>query len=196
LTGLFCPPLKQIDGEEPRAAGDEDASIVGHVRTHYFLWRFRLSFVEPAGSAGSIRVPRYGNEGHVLLAAALVHQEVIISATSSAWIFAAGGGAGVINRAAAFFGVEELADAAEVFVALAAHDGFVAVGFARVALGRGFDRHLEVLGEALHVALIERDDRIRAAVARAVQTIVLGHLASVWSIYNTRHHTGGRGLSP
>jgi hypothetical protein len=127
----------------------------------------------------SIRVAGDGDEGHVLLAAALVHEEVIISAAAGAWIFAAGGGAGVINRAAAFFGVEELADAAEVFVALAAHDRFVAVGFARVSLGRGFYRHLEVLGEALHVALIERDDRIRAAVARAVQTIVLGHLASV-----------------
>jgi hypothetical protein len=127
----------------------------------------------------SIRVTGDGDEGHVLLAAALVHQEVIISATSGAGIFAAGGGAGMINGAAAFFGVEELADAAEVFVALAAHDGFVAVSFARVAFGCGFNRHLEVLGEALHVTPVERDDRIRAAVARAVQTIVLGHLASV-----------------
>ena len=93
----------------------------------------------------SILMTGHGDEGAVLLAAALVHEEVVVSAAAAARIFAAGGGAGVIDRAAPFFGVEELADTAVVLVALAAHDVFVAVGFARVALLRGFERQLEVL---------------------------------------------------
>ena len=73
-----------------------------------------------------------GDEGCVVLGAALVHQKIIVAAADfRARIIAAGGGAGLVDRAAAFLGVEELADAAKVFVALTAHQVFVAVAFAR-----------------------------------------------------------------
>ena len=124
----------------------------------------------------SILVIGDGDERIVVLAAALVHQKIIVAAAAVAGIFAAGGGARMVDRAAPLFRVEELADAAVVFIALAAHQIFMAVAFAREALLRRVERQLEILGEAFDVALVERDDRIRAAVARALQTIIVSHL--------------------
>ena len=71
---------------------------------------------------------------------------------------------------------EELADATIVFIALAAHQILVTVTLAREALFRGLVFQAEMLGEAFDVALVEGDDRIRAAVSRAVRAIVLSHL--------------------
>ena len=117
-----------------------------------------------------------GDPGRIVLAAALVHQEIIIAATCVlAWIVAAGGGARVIDRALAFFGIEELADAAEVFVALAAHQILVAVALAGEALLRRREAQLMIFGEALDIAFGQRDDRVRAAIAGTVQAIVQGH---------------------
>ena len=126
----------------------------------------------------SILVAGHGDERFVFLAAAFVHQKIIIPATAGAGIIAAGGRARVIDSAAAFFGVEELADAAEVFVSLAAHEVFITVAFARELGLRRFNRHLEVPRQAIDVALVQRNHRIRAAIAGAVQAVILGHLVS------------------
>jgi hypothetical protein len=96
----------------------------------------------------------------VVLAAALVHQKIIVAAAAVAGIFAAGVRAGLVDRAAPLLRIEELADAPIMFVALAAHQIFVAVAFARETLLRRVERQLEILGEAFDVALVERDDRI------------------------------------
>jgi len=114
----------------------------------------------PAQTPASILVIGNSDERVVVLAAALVHQEIIIAAAAVARIFAAGARASVIDRAAALFRIEELADAPVMLVALAAHQIFVAVTFARVALLRRIERDLEIFREAFHVALIERDHRI------------------------------------
>lgn len=115
-------------------------------------------------------------ERFVVLAAALVHQEIIISAAAVAGVIAARGGTRLIDRAAAFLGVEELADAAVDFIALAAHQVFVAVAFAREAPFRRVVFQREMLGEAFDVALIQRDNRIRTAISRTVEAIVVSHL--------------------
>ncbi len=112
------------------------------------------------GRVHSILVIGNGDERVVVLAAALVHQKVVVAAAAVAGIFAAGPRAAVINRAAAFLRVEELADAAVMLIALSAHQIFVAVAFARVALLRRIERDVEIFREALDVALVERDDRI------------------------------------
>ena len=117
-----------------------------------------------------------GDERIVVLAAPLMHQKIIVAAAAVAGIFAAGVRARFVDRAAPLLRIEELADTAVMFVALATHQIFVAVAFARETLLRRVERKLEILGEAFDVALVERDDRIRAAVARAFQTIIVSHL--------------------
>ena len=127
--------------------------------------------------ASSIAVIGDGDERVVVLRAPLVHQKVVVTAAAViAWIVAAGGGTRLVNRATPILGVEELADASEVFIAFPAHQKLVAVAFSRKALLRGRERQLEMLGEAFDVALRQRNDRVRAAVPGTIQTIIVSHL--------------------
>ncbi len=78
----------------------------------------------------------------------------------------------MINRAAAFLGVEELADLAVNLVLLAAHDALVAVGLLEIfLLGLG-ERHVKMPGDAFGVAILHLNDGVGAAVARAFHAIV------------------------
>jgi hypothetical protein len=113
-----------------------------------------------AHAAISIFVIGDRDELVVVLAAPLVHQEIVIAAAAVAGIIPARERARMIDRATPELGIEELADAAVMFVALAAHQILVAVAFAREApLGR-LVFQIEVPGEALDVALVERDHGI------------------------------------
>ena len=130
----------------------------------------------PAELSGSVLMIGDGDERRVVLRLALVHQKIIIAAAALfTGIVAAGGGAGFIDRAAPRLGVKKLADAAEVFVGLAPHQKFVAVANAGEALFRGREAELVVLGEALDVTLVERDDGVRAAIAGAIEAVVMRH---------------------
>ena len=55
----------------------------------------------------------------------------------------------MINRAAAFLGVKELADLAVDFILLAPHDTLVAVGGLEELLLRRLERQVEMLGDPL-----------------------------------------------
>lgn len=114
----------------------------------------------PAQTPVSILMIGDGDERVVVLAAPLMHQKIIVAAAAVSRIFTAGARASMIDRAAALFRIEELADAPVMLVALAAHQIFVAVTLARVALLRRIERDLEIFREAFDVALIERDHRI------------------------------------
>ena len=70
----------------------------------------------------SILMVRHGYPRWIVLGAALVHEEIVVTAADLlAGVIAAGGGSGFVDGAAAFFGVKKLADAAEVFVGFATH---------------------------------------------------------------------------
>lgn len=101
------------------------------------------------------------DEAWVVLNSAFVHQEIIVAAAGVfAWVLAAGFWPRMINRAAALFCIKELTNAAEVFVGFAAHNVFMAVCLAGIALARAFERQLEMLGEAFDVTLVERNHRV------------------------------------
>ena len=61
----------------------------------------------------------------VFLSIALEGEEIPVAAIELAGKLATGGGTSVIDRAAAFLGIEEPADAAEMLILLAAHDALV-----------------------------------------------------------------------
>lgn len=100
------------------------------------------------------------DEGVVVLAAPLVHQEVVISAAAGARIGTAGTRTRLVDRAAAKLGVEELADAAVMRITLTAHQILMAVPFARESLLRRAVTEVKVGREPLDVALIESNDGI------------------------------------
>src|SRR5215216_185048 len=121
-----------------------------------------------------------GNVGLVVLGVAFEAQEIVIAARRDAGIFAAHRGPCLVDRAAALLDIEELADPAEVFVLLAAHDALIAVGGLQIFLLEGFGREAEMLREPDDIALGDDDRRIGTAVAGALQAIVvlahyLGH---------------------
>src|SRR5262245_18576243 len=114
-----------------------------------------------------------GDELGVFLGAPLEDEEVVIAA-AAAGEAAAEGGARVVAGAAALLGVEEAADAAEDLARLAAHGVLAAPALDR-ELGLGVSEgDPEVLGEPLHIALVEGDQRIGAAVAGAFLAVVHG----------------------
>src|SRR5262249_40054977 len=109
-----------------------------------------------------------------------------------------GRGPGRIHRAAPLLGVEEAADAAEVLILLAAHRVLVAPTLDRELLLRLLEAQVEVLRQPLHVALGERDQRIRAAVAGTFAAVIHAFLSlsahgrprqwSVWRGHPIHHH--------
>ena len=111
----------------------------------------------------------------VFLGAALGQQEVVIAAGLAAGILAADGGARRVDGAAALFGIEEAADAAEMLIVLAAHGiGLVALDLGEFG-ARFLEGKAEMIGQPLDVALLEADHGVGAAIARALRTIVDGH---------------------
>ncbi len=107
----------------------------------------------------------------ILLRTPLEGQEVVVAAAASR-IASAGGGPRLVDGAPALFRIEEAAGAAEVRIGLAAHGIFVAPALDR-ELGLCFlEAQAEMLGEPLHVALIERDERVAAAVAGTFLAVV------------------------
>src|SRR5258706_15453855 len=124
--------------------------------------------------SAALDVPSRGDVIGVFLGVPLRHQESVIAA-SPARIFAADGGAGGVYRAAALIGVEEPADLAEMGVSLAPHGiGLFAVHLGEL-LARRLEAEAEMVGQPLHIALLERDQGIGAAIARAFRTIIGDH---------------------
>jgi len=113
--------------------------------------------------------------------ASWIFEELVIAAFSDR-IGPADIGPRFIDAATPVFLIEETADLAEMLVGLAAQ---LIGAFFRVFLAALGDelllRHLqadaEMLGQALQVALFDRDDVIRAAIARTLRTIIrfFGH---------------------
>src|SRR5689334_12966922 len=100
----------------------------------------------------------------VLLGIPLRHQEAVIAA-ATAGIFTADGGAGSVNRAAALGGVKETADLAEMLVRLAPHGiRLLAIHFGEF-LARRLETEAEMVGQPLHIAFLEGDQGIGAAIA-------------------------------
>src|SRR6185437_2720891 len=132
-----------------------------------------------AARAGSIKVPLIGvggrDEVRVFLRAALEGKEIVIAAARGARIEPANGGPRLVDRALALLGIEEPADAAEMGIGLAAHEIFVAPLHCGELLARLGEAEAEMLGQALHVTLVELDQGIGTAISRALQTIVLSH---------------------
>ena len=60
----------------------------------------------------------------VFLGVAFEGQEIVVAAAALAGEFAADGGAGIIDRAAAGLGVDELADRGEMLIFLVTQDAF------------------------------------------------------------------------
>ena len=113
----------------------------------------------------------------VFLGVALESEKIPIAAIVLARKVAAGPGPRLIDGAAARLDVEELADAAVIFVLLAPHHALVAVGRFEELLFRFLDREAEILGDAVRVAVAHFDDRIGAAIAGAFQAVIFlsGH---------------------
>ena len=114
------------------------------------------------------------HEGLVFLTAAFVHEKIIVTASAAARIGAAGRGTRRVDGAAPLVGIEEAADAAEVFVILAPHRILMPMGFFGEALPGVVERQAEMLCQASDVALRQRDYGIGAAVTGAVEAVVHG----------------------
>lgn len=78
----------------------------------------------------------------------------------------------MVYCAAAFLGVEELADFSINRIGLAAHDALIAMGFFEEFFFGFFQGHVEILGDAGCIAVMHFDDRVRAAIAWAFQAII------------------------
>src|SRR5262245_3947030 len=122
-----------------------------------------------------------GDELGVLLGAPLEGQEVVVAA-ASAGEAATERRARLVDRAAALLGVEEAAHAPEDLVRLAPHGVLAAPALDR-ELGLGLaEGDPKVLGQPFHIALVERDQRIGAAIAGTFLAVVHGETP----------HTSGR----
>ena len=109
----------------------------------------------------------------IFLRPALGHQEIVIAAARRSREFAADLRVRLIDRAAAFLRVEELADITEMLVLLAAHGEFGAVlRLGELRLG-GAIAQPEMLRQPLDIGLLELDKRIGTAIARTVRAVVL-----------------------
>jgi len=115
---------------------------------------------------------RRGDEILVFLQAALKLQELVIAAAPGFRIAAAGRRPRVVDRTVPLLDIKELADMAEMRIGLAPHRVLLVLAPDRVALLGLAKTEAEILGEALHIALVELDDRIGAAIAGAFRAIV------------------------
>lgn len=114
----------------------------------------------------------------IILVAAFELQEIVIATALFVGEFPADSGAGFVDGAAPSRRIEEPADSSKVLIFLAAHDAFVAVRlFGELGLGL-LVGHAMVLGEPLDVSLLKSNDRVRAAIAGAVQAIVRHRVGS------------------
>jgi hypothetical protein len=122
-----------------------------------------------------------GYEFWILLSPALKAQKVVVAATAAAWKGPANARPGLVDCASALFRVEEATDPAKNRILLAPHRILPPV----LLLGESAPGVLQgktmMLSESLHIALIERDQRIGAAVARAFAAIILRGAHASWS---------------
>src|SRR5471032_2106902 len=126
-----------------------------------------------AGSEG-LRVPGGGDVIGVFLRTALRHQEAVIAA-AAARIVPADGGAGFVDGAASLLDIEEAAGLAEMRVSLAPHGiGLFAIHLGELR-GRGLKAQAEMIGQPLHVALLQGDQGVGTAIARTLRTIIGNH---------------------
>src|SRR5580692_3115233 len=106
----------------------------------------------------------------IVLRVPLERQEIIIAA-ATAGKGPAGRGPRLIDRAAPFVRVEELADFAEMLVRLATHGVFLVFLRLRIFLLGFAEADTEMLGQPPDILLGQRDDGIRAAIAWTFCTI-------------------------
>ena len=116
-----------------------------------------------------------GDEIRIILRTALKFQEFVIAAFALAGIITATSRARLVNRTAAFFRIEKLADAAVMLVFLPAHNARIAMGRAEKLLLSDGDRQFKMRGNSFSITLGDDYDRIGAAIARTFRTIILGH---------------------
>ena len=103
----------------------------------------------------------------IVLGIALRHQKAVV-ATTATRIFAANRRSSLVDGAAALHGIEEVAGFAEMYVGFAAHGvRLIAVYFGKF-LARLLKTQSEMIGQPLHVMLLERDHRVGTAVARNI----------------------------
>ncbi len=121
----------------------------------------------------SVVVVGEGDELVVLLGAALEAEEVVVAAAAPARERAAHGGPRLVDGAGALGDVEEAADLAEHRVLLAPHGVLAAMLFLGKRLLGVLVGQVVVAGQALHIALIQGDERVRAAITGAFLTLIL-----------------------
>src|SRR5260221_14409311 len=95
-------------------------------------------------------------------------------AAASAREVAAQRGARLVHAAAALLGVEEAADTAKQLVGLAPHGILVAPALDRELDLRLREGQVEMPRQPLHIALVERDERVGAAVAGTLLAVIHG----------------------
>ena len=103
----------------------------------------------------------------IVLGAPFESQKIVIAASFGIGKIAADFGARFINRATAFLGVKEPANLAEMLVGLAAHCVLAAVFLACKRLFGGLKVHVVMFGKALNITLLQGNQGIGTAVARA-----------------------------
>ena len=107
----------------------------------------------------------------IFLRAPLERQEVVVAA-ATARIAAADGRSGLIDRAAAFLGVEEAADLAEDRIGLLPHHVLATPDRLGELAARRTERQAMMLGQPLHVPFVERNEGVGAAVSGALAAII------------------------
>lgn len=104
----------------------------------------------------SVCVVGQGDEILVFLRSAFERQEVIVTA-AAAGITTAYRGSGLIDGAAPLFGIEELANPAEVLIGLPPHRILLTIAGGGILLLRLRKADTEMLCQPLHIPLLQRD---------------------------------------
>jgi hypothetical protein len=116
------------------------------------------------------RILSRGDELVIALPAALRREEVIVTTAKTVRVATADFGAGIVDGAAALFGVQELADRFEnVVFAFSKHP--VAKGYLGVSPFSLFVTYTEMACEPSYVGGVHLDPVITTAVGRAFQTV-------------------------
>lgn len=119
-------------------------------------------------------LPGQRDEGLIVLLNPLPLEEIVVAAAFELGVFVTDGRPGVVDRAAAGLGIEEHADAAVDLVFLMPENLFAFRGF-REALAGHFDVDVEMLRQAIEIALVDDDPVVAAAIRRAFRTVVRSH---------------------